>query len=173
MLGDSILSRVTIKDGNTLNKCIRGANLDKVLNTLKTPDFKSSVQSHHIGHIFICVGTNDLSSGSNITTVLLTYKRLLHALRSLFPDAQINVMNIFPRKDVNGLGEKVCRVNNGLFHLCKSFKIKFIKYFFSFIENGCLKNELFHTDLLHLSALGLEMVKKCIIECKSQIITRQ
>ena len=173
LLGDSILSRVTIKDGNTLNKCIRGANLDKVLNTLKTPDFKSSVQSHHIGHIFICVGTNDLSSGSNITTVLLTYKRLLHALRSLFPDAQINVMNIFPRKDVNGLGEKVCRVNNGLFHMCKSFKIKFIKYFFSFIENGCLKNELFHTDLLHLSALGLEMVKKCIIECKSQIITRQ
>ena len=124
-------------------------------------------------HIFICVGTNDLSSGSNITTVLLTYRILLLALRSLFPDAQINVINIFPRKDVHGLGEKVCRVNNGLVHMCKGFKVKFIKYFFSFIKNGCLKSELFHTDHLHLSELGLEMVKNCIIEHKSQIIPRQ
>ena len=174
LLGDSILSRMTINDGNTLNKCIRGANLDKVLHTINSPEFKSSVQSHHMDHIFICVGTNDLSSGSNITTVLLTYRRLLLALRSLFPDAQIHVMNIFPRKDVNGLGEKVCRVNNGVYHMCKSLlKIKFIKFFFSFIQNSGLKSELYHTDLLHLSSLGLEMVKKCIIECKSEIIPRE
>ena len=164
IIGDSMVSRLQFGD-NVVNKCIGGAKTLQYLKFLQSNDFKTSVQQHNFEHIFVCLGTNDIGSGNSIHNVLSNYKNILMELRSLFPDTQINVLNIFPRELTNSrMAEKILRTNNGLYHLCRlTLKVNFIKYFYSFLKEGFInKNLFYHRDLLHFSDVGLGLIKKCI-----------
>ena len=164
IIGDSMLSRLQFGD-NVVNKCIGGAKTLQYLKFIQSNDFKTSVQQHKFEHIFVCLGTNDIGSGNSIHNILSNYKNILIELRSLFPNTQINVLNIFPRQLINStMAEKILRTNNGLYHLCRlTPKVNFIKYFYSFLNEGFVnKNLFYHRDLLHFSDIGSEMIKRCI-----------
>ena len=163
LLGDSMMYRLRFTD-NVMNKCIRGAKINDVTNLINSADFNTCVKNLKVQYIYLCIGTNDIGSGRHLYTILHDYKILLHELKSKFPEAIINIFNIFPRKVIGGIAEFILRTNNAIYHMCKALNVNFIKLFYSFLNKGFLIQEFYHTDMLHFSESGNQIMKQCILD---------
>ena len=170
LLGDSMLSHLSkfshsFDMKNVLNECVGGSKIDDVTQKISNGKFQDSIKSKNISHVFLCVGTNDLGAGYSLYTILPRYEKLINLIKNIFPNAKINIFNVFPRKIVDHrLTETILRVNNGLFHMCRLLRVTFIKFFYSFLKNGFLNDTLYFKDLLHFSDIGLQMIKRCILD---------
>ena len=170
LLGDSMLSHLSkFSQGsdmkNVINECVGGSKIDDVAQKINSSEFRDSIKFKKVSYVFLCVGTNDLGAGYSLYNILPRYEKLIISIKDIFPNAKINIFNVFPRKIVDyKLTENILRVNNGLYHMCRSLGVIFIKFFYSFLNNGFLNENLYFKDLLHFSNIGLQMVKRCILD---------
>lgn len=173
--GDSMTKRFSpskMSDNNISFK-IRsqpGAKTDTINNNIKQlkPDEKQYVQNCNF--FLLHVGTNDVSNGESVDSILSGITSVINSVKSLNPDVQIVCSSILPRKSEKVVNNIVSSVNKEIKSLCEKFNYFFLDNDSFMVTNGRINYELFF-DHVHLNASGVKLfcsnIRKFIESLKS------
>ncbi|VDI47668.1 Hypothetical predicted protein [Mytilus galloprovincialis] len=106
MLGASNCLRVGKFEDNLINASINGATLEKIDQCLGAAFENHRVKSNgsNVGKVIISLGTNDLSKNKHDSDQVNVYAtQAIVKVKQAFPNADIGVCGIIPRKDASGV----------------------------------------------------------------------
>lgn len=120
------------------------------------------VKNHDL--VIIHVGTNNVERNS-VGEICRQFGRLIQAIHHFNPTAKVAVSSILPRpKDWDVYGQKVMDINKALVRLQRNLDFTFLKTYRPFWNNytHMPRSNHFARDGLHLSALGVAMLKNSL-----------
>ncbi len=98
LIGDSITAGFNVhellKGHRVVNYGVSGDSTQECLERITTARFDSSP-----GHIYLCIGTNDLVRDRTNTEILTNIRRIVERVRSSVPKAVIRLTSLFPTRD--------------------------------------------------------------------------
>jgi lysophospholipase L1-like esterase len=104
------------------------------------------------------VGTNDLAIGTSPEATADGIAAAVRAIRARLPHATVVVMSVLPRGPGDGstpIRKLVARVNERLAKLDDGKRVRYLDFTPAFVDvKGAIRPELYHPDLIHLSAEG-------------------
>lgn len=104
------------------------------------------------------VGTNDLAVGAGAEATADGVEACVRAIQAKVPRATVVVMGIFPRGMGDGtmpMRRLIAGVNARLAKLDDRKRVRFLDLTPGFLDSaGAVRPELYHPDLIHLSAAG-------------------
>lgn len=167
--------RLSSEDQNATKLFYPGANAAAMLQRIKSdPEYKM-IQKGKISKIFILTGSNNIDAiysqihNASTTNAFSDIRRLLEFLKTVFPNAVINVLNILPRKSPERCNI-IRHLNSDIERFCRqSDRFEFINTYNNFMfsnSNGSRRNMFFmpanqyHVDNVHLNANGVVRLGK-------------
>ncbi|MFT6148905.1 MAG: lysophospholipase L1-like esterase [Saprospiraceae bacterium] len=124
------------------------------------------VCQHNPSKIFIEIGTNDLSMGFSIKTIMANYGQLIKTIKSRVT-TEIYINSVLPVQDLPGENYQniaILELNRNIKMFCKNESLNYIDLTDIFMDDntGNLKVE-YTTDGLHLSVNGYLEWKKVLL----------
>lgn len=126
---------------------------------------------HQPSKLFICIGTNDLARGIEVSNILENYNSIIDAIEKESPQTKIYVQSVLPvgKKLVFGHQNiKIEPLNMEIEKMCAERNIIYINLYPDFLdEKGFLKSK-YTNDNLHLLGEGyllwMKKIEKYIVE---------
>ena len=139
---------------NAANFGIGGDRTDDVLWRIEHGEVAGSGAST----VVLLVGTNDLAGGVSPEQTAAGIEACVNAIRVRVPRATVAVMSLLPRGPGDGgsaIRRLVAAVNARLAKLDDGKHVRYVDLTPAFVDfRGAIRPELFHPDLIHLSAAG-------------------
>ncbi|CAC5418334.1 CNBP [Mytilus coruscus] len=166
LLGASNCNRLGHIDDSLVNASISGGSLDKIEQNIDLAFQKT--ENKDIEKVVICLGTNDISRHKgDCDQINLLLTSAVSRVMSSFPEAQIGLCNIIPRKD-NGarfqkINETTKNVNIFMKKLCvREQSVEFVDINDQFYKHGAVIRALFDkndSSGVHVSTEGAQRIK--------------
>ena len=123
--------------------------------------------------IFFVCGGNDvgrLIRDSDINTVYKDFENLVNYTKIVFPNSNINVLSLIPRRSSYRTHiDNMHEINEWLANFCHENSLRFVNIFSHFLlklpqeRRGCLNKKLFRGDNIHFSNIGSSVLAKVLI----------
>jgi lysophospholipase L1-like esterase len=173
LLGDSITSEglwhELFPSGIVLNRGIGGDTTTGLLTRLEESVFSVKQQK-----LFIMIGINDIFlSKVPVDFIISEYKNILNMVRKRSPTTKIYVQSVLPMGGSwRRFNTTIRKLNNRLNELCKTFKVKYIDLYDSFLNSDGVLAEKYSLDGIHPNSEGYLLwkskIKKYIVPSKEK-----
>ena len=170
IIGDSLVKCLEVP--GSVSICKGGIYPADVLSLLPgSTDIIHPNDYHRLKTVTVVVGTNALNvtrpgKEMALLDVVEDYERLIHNLRTFFPNAKIGLYNVIPREYTCTATRDRIIMFNTIFeqHVVPRLKRVFwIHQFREFLDNrGMLREDLYGRLGIHLKPKGKAMMAKCI-----------
>ncbi|MEC4813895.1 MAG: SGNH/GDSL hydrolase family protein [Scytonema sp. PMC 1069.18] len=118
--------------------------------------------------IYIMAGINDLRKGTADEVILSNYRRIVHSLRKIHPEAKIFIQSILPTRLSNIPNHRIRNINYQLALIAQDEGADYLNLYQWFTDfQGNLRKEL-TTDGLHLSKEGYDVWQSALQQVESQ-----
>ncbi|CAG2214473.1 CNBP [Mytilus edulis] len=171
LLGASNCIRLGHIDDSVVNASISGGSFDKIEQNIDLAFQKT--ENKDIEKVVICLGTNDISRNkSDSDQINLLVTSAVNRVKSSFPEAQIGLCNIIPRKG-NGaqfqkINETTKNVNSFMKKLCvREQFVAFVDINDQFYKHGAVIRTLFDkndSSGVHVSTEGAQRINSKLCE---------
>ena len=169
-LGDSITEYYDLNkyflDMPVVNSGVAGDTTEDILN-----DMKNRVYDYNPSKIFLLIGTNDLRDEKSVDEVVDNIKKNIEGIKENRKEAEIYLESIYPVNeeiDKKLVGPRdngdINEINEKLEEYAKEEGITFINTHELLVDEGCLLNEDYMVDSLHLNDEGYEFVSNTLIK---------
>ena len=165
--------RLSSKDQEASKLFYPGADAGRMLHRIKNDQNFVNLQKNRFKKIFILTGSNNIdtiqNNNSSIRIAVNDIIKLLQFVRTTFPNAVVNVLNILPRQS-RGRWQIIKSINHEIKQFCEQAeKFTFIDTYYNFMfsnHDGSRRNNFFMSpgnygpDNVHLNAVGVVRLGK-------------
>ena len=149
LLGASNCKRLGMFDKSLVNASISGATFEHIDECIRLAQSDTDENTDKVEHVVICLGTNDVSKHKEDSDeIILCATEAVTKVKSSFPNANIGICSILPRKgnsnSIMKSNETSVSVNNFLRKLCmKDDSLEYIDISFDFQKQGALIKSMY------------------------------
>lgn len=175
--GDSITKRLSPSKMSDANISVRirshsGAQINTIHNNLKDTKRGEQEQVKKSDVFVLHAGTNDVSNGESVDSIMSNVKSVINTVKSLNPKVKIVLSSVLPRKSEKVVNNIISNVNSEIKSLCEKSNYTFLDNNPFLIQDGRVDFKLFF-DHVHLNTPGGKLFGTNIRKCLESLLNVQ